>query len=187
MDFFANLLSALGAIFLFAGYYQVSMKKQEKTGLKLSGIGSFIMIFAFYLFDSYAFIALNIIWLGISIYGIFNRNESTNKPIPHENVTKGGHGILISLVFLSAILLLTGEYEALSWTIISIMVLSYLLFSAKAFTSTQYVLYSMIANVISFPYLYSIGNMSSIIQTGISIYISGLSLYKDSKEQKKEE
>lgn len=72
--FIGNIISTIGAILLFLGYFEITISNKEKSGIILSGLGSFVMCFAFYLLDSMAFLTLNVIWTMISIHGYLNRN-----------------------------------------------------------------------------------------------------------------
>lgn len=77
---------------LFIGYFAITIKNDEKSGVILSGVGSFIMCFAFGILGSTAFLTLNIIWTLISLHGYLNRNTAEKekreiKPIKHANLS----------------------------------------------------------------------------------------------------
>jgi len=182
----ANIFSAIGAVLLFVGYYEVSVKKREREGLVKSGIGSLIMSVAFYLFDSPAFILLNVIWTGISAYGYWMRKqgplEASDSSFNHFTVTIS---LFASFVVPGAFAVALGDSELASWFSIIIMLSSYLVFAMRLLTRQMYVAFSAAANLISLTHLFDISNYSSIAQTIISLGISCYVLVRECQFERK--
>ncbi|MGD1523971.1 hypothetical protein [Vibrio harveyi] len=169
-----NILSAIGAVFLLLGYFYISAKGDEKRGFLFSGIGSTFMGFAFFLFESPAFLVLNIIWTGISIHGYMNRNKKQAK----SKVPRLPQGPFIlnlgGLVVIELACLIMGNFELLSWLSITLFLSSYALLAFSIINRGHYIFFSLAGNAILIPYLVHLGNYSSVVQTIISI---GLSMY----------
>lgn len=180
MLFTANLLSAIGAMLLLIGYYQITVRNKEPAGMMYSGIGSFVMCIAFYLFESNAFIALNIAWMGISIYGLMSRNKNKGgaKPVPGELAKGLGHGTLVMITMSCLFFYSTGNMEVISWLSIGLMLMSFFFFSLMSISRKAYVVYSLIASLLALPYVLHIVNYSSAAQLSIDIVISAYSLIK---------
>lgn len=177
-----NILSAFGAIFLLLGYFYITAKGDEKKGFVCSGIGSTFMGFAFVLFDSTAFLVLNVVWTGISINGYINRNKPEEDrrtlPLPRKPFI-----LLLSLMFaLELACWLTGRFELMSWVSIVLFLSSYALFAFSVFERVHYISFSLAGNAILIPYLIHLSNYSSVAQTIISIGLSSFALYKLNSE-----
>lgn len=180
MILLANSLSAIGAIILLLGYYEITVRGREQVGMIYSGLGSLIMCVAFYLFQSNAFIALNLIWMCISAYGLFKRRKGPvfSRKEAGPVARRIAHCVLLSLAFSCLGFYATSNMEAVSWLSIGVMLMAFMFFSQTSISRKHYVVYSLIASLLAIPYVLYIANYSSAAQLSIDIIISLYSLAK---------
>lgn len=180
MILIANSLSAIGAIILLLGYYEITVRGKEQAGMIYSGVGSIIMSVAFYLFESNAFIALNLIWLCISGYGLFKRRKglTSSRKEAGPVARRFAHCLLPSLAIACLGFYALKNMEAVSWLSIGVMLMAFMFFSQTSINRKHYVIYSLIASLLAIPYVLYIANYSSAVQLSIDMVISLYSLAK---------
>lgn len=181
--FIGNVISTIGAILLFLGYFEITIRNKEKSGIILSGLGSFVMCFAFYLLDSMAFLTLNVIWTMISIHGYLNRNtkEKENKKVKSNKWLNLSIYALLALP--GAVFIILNEPDIVSWLSIGIMLVSYFTFAWKKMERLDYITFSIVANVLCVFHMIDIQNYASIIQTIINVGISIYAIVKAKKDK----
>ena len=179
-----NVISAIGAFLLFAGYFEITVRNKEKSGVILSGLGSFVMCFAFYILDSMAFLTLNIIWTMISIHGYLNRNteDKENKEVHKYDFLNPL--IVLCLVFPGAYFVYANLPDVVSWISIGVMLISYFAFAWKKMSRIDYIKFSIAANALCLFHMVDIQNYSSVIQTIVSVAISFYAILKENKTNK---
>ncbi|MBE8233331.1 MAG: hypothetical protein HAW67_06300 [Endozoicomonadaceae bacterium] len=180
--YLGNFISAMGAFCLFLGNYQIGIKNNEKKGITFSGIGSFILCLGFYILNSSAFLLLNVIWTIISIYGYKNRSIKIAK---HNQQVRGSQEGVLNVVLCIAFGS-TGVYftfiqlsTVVAWISISLMLVSYFLFALNKIKRFEYILFSVLANILCLTHLTDIQNYSSLVQTVINLLISSIAIYKN--------
>ncbi len=166
----ANIMSGVGSFVLFAGYAVLTILSKHKLGFFLSGIGSFILIISFYILDSYAFVLLNVVWVLISINGYYCCMKDSDV-----DVDRKPEIIVFTFLILvlpGVIMLALGYHTIVSWFSISIMLMSYFSFASQKIFKIDYIIFTLIANLLCLIHLVEIQNYASLIQTLISIIIS---------------
>ncbi|MEZ9709710.1 hypothetical protein AB4254_13615 [Vibrio breoganii] len=175
MLIYENTLSGLGALLLLYGYWKVSIHDNHRAGLLWSCVGSCVMVVAFSLFGSLPFVALNVVWASISLYGYFVRTLH----FPVAGLTKSaGVFIIFSIALTAVALVLKGHAELSGWAAILMMLFGYYLFASNVFHRSGYVINATLAAWIAVPHYWELGNVSSIAQVLCTTAIAVMSFYK---------
>jgi hypothetical protein len=169
-------LSALGSILLLIGYLYIGIFKKETSGLYFSAFGSLLMCLSFYDFNSQSFLFLNAVWFTFSVVGLVKRKK-TYANIAHNSCLP--LALLVVVSFSALWLVISQSWELASWVTVSLFISSYILFTTQLLTNTAFVFFSMVGSLTAIPYLVNLENYPPILNNGIDIIISLLSLTRN--------
>lgn len=140
---FANGLSAMGVVLLLIGHYFVSGERY-RPGYWAAAAGGFLVMLGSILLESWAVVALNLVWIGLSLEGL--RLMGREKVItPGRDRLRGHLKKLLPMTFLvGMVLMVTGHYDLSAWACTVIYLLGYWLLMTKQLSNPEYMLWTFL-------------------------------------------
>ena len=171
-----NIICMIGALFLTYSYYQIGVKINLKKGFYISSIGSSILIVGCIILSSYPFVALNVLWLIISMIGLKEVDLKTNSKYLISFAKKSSTLIITGLLINGLINVYLGDEDQAAWMTTGIYLFTYLLFSAKIMKREHYLAWCIPAFLLSIPHLLEVSNFAVILNEFVGASISIYSL-----------
>jgi hypothetical protein len=183
-----NLISAIGVFFLIFGHHIIS-KGKENQGIKLSVTGGAFVATGAVFLTSWPIFGLNIVWMGIGLYGLYHRGKTENINNLYNN--KNYYNLFFLALFLIGMIFsVLGQYNIAAWFCTALYLFAFAFFSHKRIDNFQYMIWTFLGFFLLLEHLIIKQNYSVLVNETIGAIISFkgmLFLLKKTKQEKQVE
>lgn len=170
MVLIGNLISAIGVFFLIFGHHIISQGKEEK-GIKLSITGGAFVATGATFLASWPVFGLNIVWMGIGLYGLYHRGKNKTVENPYNN--KIYYNLFFLAIFLTGMSFsILGNYDIAAWFCTALYLFAFAFFSHKKIDNFQYMLWTFLGFFLLLEHLIIKHNYSVLVNETIGAIIS---------------